>query len=167
MKFNKAIIIASSLLLLISCSNNDETDKNLTSNVSKIKAKNISEGLEADFLGNYYGIQPTYCLKNQYGDEVVIRGSKVQVPACDYKFIIKENTLVSLQQINLENNSRVYYFGTYKIISEDSVFTKIECALSNGKNSNPTYILTINKVDKKGFCTGSFEPKFNIEKINN
>jgi hypothetical protein len=165
MKFNKAIIILFSLIFLLSCSNSDELDKNSTSSVSEIKTEHTSKGLEAEFLGNYHGIQPTYYMKNQYGDEVVVRGNKVQVPSCDYKFLIKENTLVSLQQINLKDNSRFYYYGTYKIISEDSVITKIECALSNGENSNPTYILTINKVDKKGFCTGSFEPNFNIEKI--
>ena len=70
MKFYNAIIIPTLLTFLLSCSNNDESDKNLASNVSKIKAKNISEDLKAEFLGNYYGIQPTYCLKNQYGDEV-------------------------------------------------------------------------------------------------
>ena len=41
---------------------------------------------------------------------------------------------------------------------------KIECSLSDGKNSNPTYILTINKSDKKGVCNGSQEPEFSIVK---
>ena len=76
----------------------------------------------------------------------------------------KENTIVSLQQINLEDNSRVYYDGTYKIISEESITTKIECSLSDGQGSNPTYVLTINKSDKKGICTGNNEPEFSIEK---
>ena len=72
--------------------------------------------------------------------------------------------MVSLQQINLEDNSRVYYDGTYKLISEESITTKIECSLSDGKSSNPTYVLTINRSDKKGICTGSNEPEFSIEK---
>lgn len=95
---------------------------------------------------------------------MVINGNKVSVPSIDYKFLVKENTIVSLQQINLEDNSRVYYEGTYKIISEESITTKIECYLSDGQGSNPTYVLTIDRSDKKGICTGSNEPEFSIEK---
>ena len=126
--------------------------------------KEKAEGLSIEFLGNYHGIQPSYFMKNQYGDDMVINGNKIPVPSIDYKFLIKENNVVSLQQINLEDNSRVYYDGTYKIISEESITTKIECSLSDGKSSNPTYVLTINRSDKKGICTGSNEPEFSIEK---
>jgi hypothetical protein len=72
--------------------------------------------------------------------------------------------VASLQQINLEDNSRVYYDGTYKIITEESITTKIECSLRDSQGSNPTYVLTINRSDKKGICTGSDEPEFSIEK---
>jgi hypothetical protein len=128
--------------------------------------KQNTEGLPSDFLGNYHGIQPSYFLKNQYGDDMVINGNKVSVPSIDYKFLLKENSVVSLQQINLEDDSRVYYDGTFKISSDDDNAMKIECSLSDGKNSNPTYILTINKSDKKGVCNGSKEPEFSILKQN-
>lgn len=95
---------------------------------------------------------------------MVINGNKVPVPSIDYKFLLKENNVVSLQQINLEDNSRVYYDGTFKISSDEDNAMKIECSLSDGKNSNPTYILTINKSDKKGVCNGSKEPEFSIVK---
>ena len=72
--------------------------------------KQNAEGLPTDFLGNYHGIQPSYFMKNQYGDDMVINGNKVSVPSIDYKFLLKENNVVSLQQINLDDNSRVYYW---------------------------------------------------------
>ena len=103
-------------------------------------------------------------MKNQYGDDMIINGNKIPVPSIDYKFLLKEDNVVSLQQINLEDNSRVYYDGTSKIISEDGATIKIECSLSDGQGSNPTYVLTINRSDKKGICTGSNEPEFSIEK---
>lgn len=163
--FTAILIIGALTITLFGCGNNNQESTNNTSpNETEKKSEDKPEGLSAEFLGNYHGIQPSYFVKNQYGDDMVINGNKVSVPSIDYKFLIKENTIVSLQQINLEDNSRVYYDGTYKIISEESITTKIECSLSDGQGSNPTYVLTINRSDKKGICTGSNEPEFSIEK---
>ena len=159
------IFISCCIFMLSSCGNNNQDASNKTTSVQTDEStKQKDEGLSTEFLGNYHGIQPSYFMKNQYGDDMVINGSKIPVPSIDYKFLIKENNVVSLQQINLEDNIRVYYDGTYKIISEESITTKIECSLSDGKSSNPTYVLTINRSDKKGICAGSNEPEFSIEK---
>lgn len=159
------IFIGYCIIMLSSCVNNNQDASNKTPSVQKDEStKQKDEGLSTEFLGNYHSIQPSYFMKNQYGDDMVINGNKIPVPSIDYKFLIKENNVVSLQQINLEDNSRVYYDGTYKIISEESITTKIECSLSDGKSSNPTYVLTINRSDKKGICAGSNEPEFSIEK---
>lgn len=123
-----------------------------------------AESLPTEFLGNYHGIQPGYFMKNQYGDDMIINGKKIPVPSIDYKFLLKENNVVGLQQINLEDNTRVYYDGTYKIIANDTSKTKIECSLSDGTTSHPTYVLTINNLDKKGICNGNNEPEFSVEK---
>ena len=163
--FTAILIIGALTITLFGCGNNNqESTNNSSPNETEKKSEDKPEGLSAEFLGNYHGIQPSYFMKNQYGDDMVINGNKVSVPSIDYKFLIKENTIVSLQQINLEDNSRVYYDGTYKIISEESAITKIECILSDGQGSKPTYVLTINKSDKKGICTGNNEPEFTIEK---
>jgi hypothetical protein len=162
----KSVLIISTLTItLFGCGNsNQESTNNSSPNESeKISADKI-EGLSVEFLGNYHGIQPSYFMKNQYGDDMVINGNKVSVPSIDYKFLLKDGNVVSLQQINLEDNSRVYYDGTYKIISQENNTTKIECSLSDGQGSKPTYVLTINKSDKKGICTGKNEPEFSIEK---
>lgn len=160
MKLKNTIVLLASIILF-SCNGNNHSESITTESKS---TKQKDEGLSTEFLGNYHGIQPSYFMKNQYGDDMVINGNKVSVPSIDYKFLIKENTIVSLQQINLEDNSRVYYEGTYKIISQENNTTKIECFLSDGQGSNPTYVLTINKSDKKGICTGNNEPEFSIEK---
>ena len=159
--FTAILIIGALTITLFGCGNNNqESTNNSSPNQTEKKSEDKPEGLSAEFFGNYHGIQPSYFMKNQYGDDMVINGNKVSVPSIYYKFLIKENTIVSLQQINLEDNSRVYYDGTYKIISEESITTKIECSLSDGQGSNPTYVLTINRSDKKGICTGSNEPEF-------
>lgn len=163
--FTTLLIIGALTITLFGCGNNNqESTNNSSPNETEKKTEYKPEALSAKFLGNYHGIQPSYFMKNQYGDDMVINGNKVSVPSIDYKFMIKENTIVSLQQINLEDNSRVYYEGTYKIISEESFTTKIECYLSDGQGSNPTYVLTIDRSDKKSICTGSNEPEFSIEK---
>jgi hypothetical protein len=144
---------------------NDTTQNSTTFNASS-EIKQNNEVLSDDLLGNYHGIQPSYFMKNQYGDDMIINGNKVPVPSVDYKFLLKENNVVSLQQINLEDNSRVYYDGVYKVLENDNDIVKIECSLSDGRNSKPIYFLTINKSDKKGFCNGAEESEFVINKIN-
>jgi hypothetical protein len=152
-------------ILSSSCGNNDGESENIDAVAiqSEVAAIALTKDLQMEFLGNYHGIQPSYFMKNQYGDDMVINGSKVPVPSIDYKFLLKEDNAVSLQQINLEDNRRVYYEGTYKIVSVENSSFVIECSLSDGQTSNPIYILTIDKNDKKGICTGTNEPEFNIE----
>jgi hypothetical protein len=164
MKNNKfaQVLLLALLILLSSCGNKDEETENVDTVAIQSEVA-ATKDLQTEFLGNYHGIQPSYFMKNQYGDDMVINGSKVPVPSIDYKFLLKEDNAVSLQQINLEDNSRVYYDGTYKIVSEENGSFVIECSLSDGQTSNPIYILTIDKNEKKGICTGTNEPEFNIE----
>ena len=46
---------------------------------------------------------------------MIINGKIVTVPSSDFKFLIKENSVVVLQQTNLEDNIRIYYSGTKKL----------------------------------------------------
>ena len=166
MKFKEALVIGTALISLFSC--NDKKGNSSTKILSKetdTPIQEIKEGLPIELLGNYHGIQPSYFIKNQYGDDMTVNGNKVSVPSIDYKFLIKEDNIISLQQINLEDNNRVYYDGTYKIISKENDITMIECSLSDGQTSNPSYTISINKRNKKGICSSSNEPEFSIEKI--
>jgi hypothetical protein len=103
-------------------------------------------------------------MKNQYGDDMLVNGNKVSVPGIDYKFILKEDGVANLQQTSLEDNSRYYYDGTYLIIQEDANTLTIECKMSDGKSSFPSYTLKIDKATIKGTCKGSNDPEFVIEK---
>lgn len=129
---------------------------------------NQSMELTDDFLGNYHGIRESYFMKNQYGDDMIIAGNKVPVPSIDFKFLLKEDNAAGLQQSNLEDNSRYYYDGSYNILNNESDVIKVEVSLSDGQGSNPTYILEINKSNKKGICLGGDfgEPAFEISKTN-
>lgn len=153
------------IILLSSCGNKDKETESMDAVAlqSEVETSGMIQGLQTEFLGNYHGIQPSYFMKNQFGDDMIINGNKVSVPSIDYKFLLKEGNDVNLQQINLEDNSRVYYNGTYKIVSEENNSLVIECSLSDGQSSNPIYVLTIDKSDKKGICTGTNEPEFNVE----
>lgn len=152
--------IVSLTIALVGCSGG-------SSNASSEEvAAQSGKALPAEFLGNYHGIQPSYVMKNQFGDDLEINGNKVTVPSIDYKFLLKENGVVNLQQISLEDQSRVYYEGIYTITSDVGESYTLECTLSDGEYSNPTYLLTIDKKEKKGLCKGSNDPEFVLEKIN-
>jgi len=160
---NKIIILGAiffASFIFSSCGNKAENIQTQSTEVKKDK----QPLLQPEYLGNYHGIQPSYYMKNQYGDDMVINGQKVSVPSIDFKFLVKEDGAVSLQQTNLEDNSRIYYDGTIKIIKDTTDILKIECSLSDEKSSNPIYTLAINKSDKTAICIGNNEPEFKLEK---
>jgi hypothetical protein len=124
--------------------------------------------LPEDFLGTYNGVQPEHFLKNQYGDDMVINGQRVPIPSIDNKFLFEEGGAVKLQQTNLDDNSRVYYEGSYTITSEEHGIYKLICRVSEGTGSSPTYLITLNS-DKTGICKHDAKtagPEFNLTKTN-
>lgn len=141
-------------------------NNNYASSESEEVQTNQTITLSDDFLGNYHGIQESYFLRNQDGDDMIIAGNKVPVPSSDFNFTLGEDNDAFLHQTNLETNERHYYEGSYNIISDETDLIKVEVSLSDGQYSSPTYILEINKPDKKGKCIGTNEPIFNISKTN-
>jgi len=131
--------------------------------VNVISEEEIKVDQNLDLRGIYHGLQPSYYLKNQYGDDMEVNGNKVPVPSIDFKFILKENNTVNLQQINLEDGSRVYYDGTFAVDKSNGL-TKIVCNLNNGKSSHPTYNIIIDNSAMSIKCTGYNEPEFDLEK---
>lgn len=151
-------------LILFGCNNTrTSTQEKPTTLESNVKSEVKPQSLQGKFLGIYHGQQPSYFMKNQYGDDMIVNGNKVSVPGIDYTFILKENGIANLQQTSLEDNSRYYYDGTYSIIQEDEKKLIIECKMSDGKSSFPSYTLTIEKASVKGTCKGSNDPEFAIE----
>jgi|TARA_B110000879_G_C11082382_1_gene475411 hypothetical protein len=150
-----------SLFIFSSCSNKIDNNQAQSTEVKK----HSQPLLQNEYLGNYHGIQLSYTMKNQYGDDMIIGGQKVSVPSIDFKFLLKEDGIAGLQQTNLDDNSRVYYNGTFKILNEDANTVTVECSLSDGEYSNPKYILKINNSDKSAVCNGTNEPEFIITKI--
>lgn len=109
-----------------------------------------------NFSGVYNGVQPSYFMKNKFGDAIVISGNKIEIPSIDYKFLFDKNQKVSLQQTGLDDNSRYYYEGDYKIVSQTDDVIVIECSLSTSDGtSSPTYLLEYNIDDDSFMCTDS------------
>jgi hypothetical protein len=165
-KIINRLFLAGSLIIMVSCGNNSpEAEQKSSSSKTEETTKQKGPQFPSDLVGNYHGVQPSYFMKNKYGDDLIINGNKVPVPAIDYKFLLNADNTVSLQQTSQEDNSRVYYEGTIKVLSENANSIQIECSLSDGKTSKPTYTLNINKADKKATCKGSNDPEFQLEKI--
>jgi hypothetical protein len=109
-----------------------------------------------NFSGVYNGVQPSYFMKNKFGDAIIISGNKIEIPSIDYKFLFDKNQKVSLQQTGLDDNSRYYYEGDYKIVSQTDDVIVIECSLSTSDGtSSPTYLLEYNIDDDSFMCTDS------------
>lgn len=153
------------IALVSGCNNTNSITNEITTKQESINNNRTKlHSLEAQFLGIYHGIQASYFLKNQYGDDMIVNGNKVSVPGIDYKFILKEDGIANLQQTSLEDNSRYFYDGSYSIIQEDANILSIQCNLTDGKSSNPSYTITIDKSSNKVNCKGSNDPAFKLEK---
>jgi hypothetical protein len=156
--------ILGGLLLVFIISQFSKTNEESSSPEENIiEVDNVPEIL----LGVYHGIQDSYFMKNKFGDDLIVNGQKINVPSVDHRFLFEKQNAVSLQQTNLEDNSRVYYEGSFKILSEENGLIKIECALSDGEYSNPKYILELNK--SEAFMTfketSGGAPSFNLDHL--
>lgn len=169
------LFIGTFLFLITSCGSktqaptnenapNPETEQRVQTTRPEEPQVEKPKAVSTEFLGIYHGVQPGYTMKNKFGDDMIINGQKIKVPSVDYKFLLKEDNAVSLQQTSLEDNTRFYYDGTAKIIADDEKTLKLECAMSDGKTSKPVYTLTLDKTTMKGVCTGTNEPEFEVEK---
>lgn len=117
--------------------------------------------------GTYYGFQPGYFMKNKYGEDMVISGNKIPVPACEWMFIFEGENFISIEQTCKDDNSSYYYDGTYSIINDYSSEVEIECYVSDGAGSNPEISLVINKYYKEGICFGKgVGAELDIERID-
>ncbi len=166
----KSISIA--LCVLICCSCFNQTDK-VKAEASKLHMASAShdtltqketeqQRLPIRFLGIYTGLQPGYNLRNTNGEDIEVRGEKVPVPPCEYKFIFKQDNEVALQQVNLESNQRILYKGHYTIVEEDDHQYTLSCTVNDGGDSSPNYTIEINKQDKTMMCYGTNEPEFRL-----
>ena len=96
-KILNSFFLASALLILVSCGNNSsEAEQKSSSSKTEETTKQKGPQFPSDLVGNYHGVQPSYFMKNKYGDDLIINGNKVPVPAIDYKFLLNADNTVSL-----------------------------------------------------------------------
>ncbi len=126
----------------------------------KGKTKEIGKEL----LGTYAGHQPKYAMQNKNGEDALIGGKKVWVPACEYKFELKAKNKVSMSQLSEEKSKPFVYTGTYSIVNDDGENLEILCKVSLDKYTNPEYTVVINKNNKTATCYGANEPAFSMTK---
>ena len=156
------MLVVAASLLAVSCTSNSTSSEA----ESTIVEEENTNDLPQEYLGNYHGVQPGYNMKNQYGDDVIINGQAIKIPAIDHKFLVKEGNIISLQQTSLDDNSRYYYEGSYSINGETDTEYTIECNVSDSNGtSNPSFTLVIQKETKSGKCTSEDQPDFDLEKI--
>ena len=155
-------------LIFCSCGSNDSAnshDSNL--HIENLESETIdNEELEnSKILGVYQAVAPSYNLQDKYGEDMVINGKTIPIPSIDHKFILSKGGVVSLEQLNLDDNKKYYYEGTFKIIESNNEWKKVECSVSDGEYSNPKYNLTIYLIEETALVQKSNEPNFTLKKI--
>ena len=164
------VVLQMVLMILISCSSQrpettDEASQAAAPAAPEPEsAPNSAPGLDLALLGVYQGVQPGYNLKNKFGDDLLINGKTVPVPSIDYKFLLSEGSKVSLQQTAMNDGRRVYYEGTFRMLEDNNDRVRIECNVSDGDGSSPTYVLEIARDGGTARCTGDGQPAFDLVK---
>lgn len=125
-----------------------------------------SKGLSSIYLGMYHGIQPSYkdTTNSLFGGSVID-----EIPSRDFKFFLKENSEVVLQQKYMDNDDLGCQDGIFSIKNEDEKFIEIECILraeSEKYKYDYTYLLKLSKTNNTGSCMGKSGPEFKLEKNN-
>ena len=109
------ITISLFFISLTGCGNNNSDATNKSTNQSAEASPKEEGQLDNDLLGRYHGIQPSYFLKNQYGDDMVINGNKVSVPSIDFKFLLKEAVEMGYYDPIDYSKSPFLYCGKVKV----------------------------------------------------
>lgn len=130
-----------------------------------VAGQNESTDSENDYIGTYEGLLPGYHLLDQNGIEILIAGNRVPVPSSTFRFTLKSDFSVDLQQTDEESRTIIDYTGSYKLIEEDSQQVTIHVQVSDGEYSFPEFKLIISREDFSGICIGSNQPTFNIRKL--
>ena len=159
----KILLLLLCVPLIFSCGENKE--KKEETNKENKSVITVHDN-ESDILGIYHAISPPYNLKDKFGDDIIINGKTIPIPSIDHKFILEKEGVASLQQINMDDNTRHYYEGTFSIIElNEDKSKKVKCSLSDGEYSNPTYTLTIWPLKDKALSQKSNEPDFILKKV--
>ena len=161
--------------ILGSCSNNNSTQglNNATTQFETTfkPSAPILEQHKPDFpaviIGTFSGRQVSYNLKNNNGNEIIIRGNPVSVPAYGLLFsLTKEGNVQFVQQA--ENGEKVFYNGSFKILDSNATFIRVECNVKTSDgNSSPTYILTFDKTSNTISCLNNSEPAITLNRLDN
>ena len=154
----KLLIILVSTHLIFSCGDTVESKAGAIANFQ------VSE---SEIYGVYHAIAPQYNLLNKFGDDMIINGKTISIPKIDHKFILDEGGLASLQQTNTEDGTRYYYDGKFSVVDRMSdKWIKVKCSLSDGKYSNPNFLLTIYPLKEySALCQTDNAPEFTLKKI--
>jgi hypothetical protein len=121
-----------------------------------------------DFYGVYFGLQSSYNLKDEYGNDLIYRGRKGTVPVTYNKFKIEKNGRVTLEQSNLDKPANIdYYNGFFSITSQNNDRTIILCKMQSD-DSVPSFEIEVNHFNDNANCKPEtkYTPQFNLRKLN-
>ena len=119
----------------------------------------------------YFGTQPSFYLKKINGEDSFMNGNKIRIASKKYKFCVKENNIVTLDLVDLENKNKTNYCGTYKVVhngiynTHNDLMLSLECEFIDKTNTKLIYILECFPNDY-GNCFGYKQPKFAVLGLN-
>lgn len=106
------------LFCLVSCHNKNahfnSSNDDSTNTEKTATSTNANDNIPSEIVGSFKGYEAAYNLKNSNGNEMIINGSTVSVPASELLFTISnEGTVQLIQESGAE---KIVYNGSLKII---------------------------------------------------
>lgn len=132
------------------------------------KSSEVSDSKEiitSKCQGTYRGTQGSYVKMNSFGEELIIEGEEVIVPAMDYALTLHADGRAVLEQSYKNGRAGVILNGQYDIIADHERFLWLDCALSDGTNPSLLYTVIFDKSSGAIIGEGAHEPPVKFTKV--
>ena len=111
-EMNKLLSIV--LLIFTSCNEVQETSSETEVEVSK-------SNVEA-WVGTFTGVSPSYNMKNQYGEPMIINGNYITLPEIQYTYEIYDNNICSIY-VSYDEGNYACHNVRYSVSSNNNNFS--------------------------------------------
>ena len=139
------VILVSSLILSYQCGSNDDNNK--------------------EWVGTYNGMRPSYNMKNKYGEDMIISGNYVSIPAVQYTFEIYNNNMCTIYMQYGEEN--ITCPNVEYIVSSNSNNFSLTMSPETGGDCGGHEIVLIKNEHHFKIAKGTLgEPSFIVKKTN-
>ena len=152
---------------LTNCNSTPAPEEEVSSDTDATTQVESTSEAEAEYNGNYHGVQPAYNLKNEYGEDMLVMGNPIAIPSIDFKIELSgSNSVTMIHTIDGESGTDTYK-GSYSIAESSDNQISLDCEVSHvTENSNPSFTLVVNLENGTLTYVSDGEPSFDLDRMN-